>query len=174
MGKRDGGRGTRLDISEGEGDPRHHLPRHENGRPKVLTPARKARGDVVAYEGEGGKRMYRSLAVPLNWYVAHRNIDEAEYEAGQRLHALWRGSILHARFATMRLGDVGGGPFEFEGAALIPRDYFRAMDAVRGFHPKRLVRQVCCFEELAGSGGIHWLRSGLADLAGHFHIDVRK
>jgi hypothetical protein len=132
----------------------------------LIKPERK--GGIIATEGERGGRELRSLAAPLEFYVARRYITGKQYEAGTRLHALWRGSIISARFATMKFGDRKG-DYDPESMALMPRDYFRAMDAVQGFHAKRMVRMVCCFEEIAGGSlGMRNLKSGLDDLIKHF------
>jgi hypothetical protein len=157
-------------MGDTDGDSRFHLPPVRDGKPEVLTDLRKKRGDVVAAESDKGGRSYHSLASPLEFCVARRYITGPQYEAGTRLHALWRGSILHARYAVMRFGDPAG-VFDAECLPLMPRDYFRAMDAIRGFHAQRLVRQVCCFELPPGKGKpIGLLRDGLDDLVRHFRL----
>lgn len=158
-----------------EGDVRFWLPPEHNGKPQVLTKARKKRGDVVAYEGENGGREYRSVVEPLDLYISRRYISGEQYEAGDRLFRLWKGSLLEARYATMKYGDTPGGGFDPECVALMPRDYFRAIEAVRGFHPKRIVRRVCLWKDHAGQGqGMSWLLLGLNDLVKHFEAGVKK
>lgn len=134
----------------------------------VILQARKDARNVVAVEGERGGKQYHSLTAPLDFYIARRYITEEQYAAGDRLHQLWRGSILHARYARMNYGDLASG-YEPDIIALMPRDYFRAMDTVGGFAARRIVRQVCCFGEFLGSRGeMQPLKSGLDDLARHF------
>lgn len=155
-------------MSDTDGDARYHLPPVRDGKPEVLTVRRQERGDVVAVQGQRGGVQYRSLTLPMDFYVARGYISGEQYEAGERLYALWRGSIVTARFATMRFGDVSSG-YDPEAIALAPRDYFRAMDAVCGFHRKRIIRQVCLFGEPAGEGRpMITLREGLDFLVRHF------
>ncbi len=127
------------------------------------------KGNMVAISTDRGGIEYRSIYLPLDLYVAKRQITGEQYEAGERLHALWRGSIVAARYTTMRFTDATTG-YDAESIALMPRDYFRAMDAVRGFLAKRMVRQVCCFGEPAGRGGMVGLRDGLDNLVRHFRL----
>ena len=71
----------------------------------------------------------------------------------------------------MRFGDVGGGSYDPESMALMPRDYFRAMDSVGGFQQKRVVRLVCLWKDFAGGErAMGQLRSGLDDLVRHFRL----
>lgn len=157
-------------MNDSDGDSRFHLPPVRDGKPEVLTEARKRRGDVVTVQSDRGGVERRSLFLPMDFYVARGDISGKQYEAGERLYPLWRGSIIAARYVTMRFGDVSAG-VDQESLSLKPIDYFRAMDAVRGFHPKRLVRQVCLFGEPAGKcGGMVFLRSGLDDLVRHFRL----
>jgi hypothetical protein len=132
----------------------------------LVKPERKR--SIVAIEGHNGGREYRSIQVPLEFYVARRYITGEQYQAGCRLHALWRGSIISARYARMRFGAPAS-DFDPENIALMPRDYFRAMDSVHGFQRKAVVRTVCCFDEVAGEGRrMELLKQGLDDLVKHF------
>lgn len=156
-------------MQQDEGDPRYHLPPVENGKPQVLTNARKARKDVVAVESEKGGRGYQSLASPLEFYVARGYISGEQYRAGTRLHGLWRGSIFAARYATMKYATEPAKGFDPELIALMPRDYMRALDSITKCMPRIIVRRVCCFEETAGSGKpMELLRDGLDMLVKHF------
>ena len=99
--------------------------------------------------------------MPLEFYVARRYITGDQYEAGLRLHRLFRGSpFWPAGYATsMRYGDVGGG-YDPDSMALMPRDYLRAMAAVGDPKARRTVWLVCCFDEPAGRD-MAWLKLGL-------------
>lgn len=155
-------------MQQDEGDMRLWLPPVENGKPEVLTSSRKQRKDVVAIEGEKGGRGYHSLATPLEFCVARRYITGEQYKAGCRVHALWRGSIISARYARMKFGDTASA-FDPECIPLMPRDYFRAMDSISDFLQRSTVRRVCCFEEPAGSArSMELLRDGLTTLVTHF------
>ena len=149
-----------------EGDVRFWLPPDHNGKPQVLTAARKRRGDVITAEGERGGVERRALSMPLEFYVARRYITGDQYEAGLRLHRLFRGSILAGRVASMKYGDAGGG-YDPDSMALMPRDYLRAMAAVGDPKARRTVWLVCCFDEPAGRD-MAWLKRGLDDLGRHF------
>ena len=159
---------TRQGEGENDGDRTLWLPPVLDGKPQVLTAARQKRGDVVRVAGERGGVERRSIAEPLEWYVARRHITGDQYKAGTRLYALWKGSILGDRYATMRFGDVTG-DFDPESMALMPRDYCRAMDAVHGFHRQRAVRLVCLWGEFAGTPAMMtYLREGLTEITEHF------
>jgi hypothetical protein len=148
---------------ETEGDPQYWL----SGK-DVITPERKKAKNAIAVEGERGGRQYRSLISPLDLYIARRYVNEEQFNAGQRVHNLWRASILHARYARMNYGEIGSG-YDPENMALAPRDYFRAMDSVRDHFDRKIVRSVCCFEEhTGGRKAMVALKSGLDDLVRHF------
>lgn len=137
-------------------------------RDTVITTARKRNKSARRIAGEKGGIEFRSVAIPLEFYLARGHITEKQYRAGCRVHSLWRGSLLVARYSRMRFGDVAS-DMDPESMALIPRDYFRAMEAVSGFLERSTVRRVCCFDEVAGSGrAMDLLRHGLDDLVRHF------
>ena len=139
-------------------------------RAPVITPERRKARNVVAIEGERGGRQYRSLTSPLDFYLARMHITPCQYQAGDRLRRIFNASILRERYVRMSYGDVGGhhDPVDH---ALAPRDFLRAVAAIRDERERQVVRMVCCEEKCAGKGApMTRLKGGLDDLVRHFKI----
>ena len=169
-----------------EGDTRHWLPPVENGRPQVLTTIRKKRGDVVALLGNGGGREYRSLAAPLDFYVANKHITGAQYHAGRKLLRLWVHSV-RSPYSQMIYGERdGAGMPEHFPIGMFAVEYRNAILAVRGDNERKVVHAVCC-EDISASRclpypskrtaqrlGVQYLVSGLDDLIRHFKDEIKR
>lgn len=148
----------------------------------ILTAARARRKDVVAIGSDRGGVEYRSLADPLDTYVACGNISERQYEAAITLRAVWHRSN-RSPFAQSRHGDSGrGGLPECLPVGIWTEEYRKAIGSIRGEREREMAHGVCC-EYLAASrivefksrrtaqrrGMIH-LKSALDQLAAHFRI----
>jgi hypothetical protein len=151
---------------ETEGDPQYWL----SSKRLVINAQRKAARNIVMVEGDRGGKEFRSIVYPLDFYVARRHISAEQYKAGDRLRSIFNLSILRERYVRMNYGDVGGNSDGFD-MALAPRDFLKAMEAIRRDRDKTTVRVVCCEEKNAGKrGGMDSLKAGLDDLVKHFKI----
>jgi hypothetical protein len=145
----------------------------------VVLPER--RGSVVGVEGERGGKEYRSLARPLETYVAKGQITGAQYRAGLRLNALWE-KTSQSPYSQVQYRDQEGGAraMSFVPTGFGAVEYRTAIDAVGGAKARLIVFGVCCEDRFATNclptltrrtaerQGMAYLREGLDALARHF------
>ncbi len=168
-----------------EGDVRFWLPPDLNGKPAVLTAARKRRGDVVTAEGDRGGVERRSIDRPLEYYIAKAQITGTQYRAGLRLHELWaKGSQSPFSQAKYEDGSGGGQRLSFVPTGFAAVEFRLAMAAVPGNNRRDVVYAVCC-QDIPASRSMRfssrrtaerlsmaWLRDGLDSLAKHLQYGV--
>lgn len=162
-------------------DQRHWLPPGHNGKPRVLTAARKARGDVVTVETDRGGSERRSLSRPLEFYVARGHITGAQYRAGLRLNALFERTA-QSPFVQVQYRDQEGGEkaTSFVPAGFGAVEYRAALAAIASKDAEKVAVLVCCADMPASGSveassirsakrrGMAHLRQALDDLARHF------
>lgn len=149
----------------------------------ALTPRqREARGDVVVLEEtiEAGRRRVRVLTQTLlDRYRQRGQITDRQFDAGERLHGLWRAAgaaqtvVMHYGIRIQGRGDLG------ERQAALRGDVTRALTTV-GPRLASVLVHVCLCDEAAGdwgerhrgrSGdGIAVLRLALDALADHWGL----
>ncbi len=148
-GKRAAGRPSRLPSATGEGT-------GEGLECGALTPRqRAARGDVVVLEEtiEAGRRRVRVLTQTLlDRYRQRGQITERQFDAGERLHRLWRAAgaaqtvVMHYGIRIQGRGDLG------ERQAALRGDVTRALTKV-GTRLASVLVHVCLCDEAAGDWG---------------------
>jgi hypothetical protein len=167
-----------------EGDSRYWLPPVKDGKPQVLTRARKIRGDVVTVAGDRGGVERRSLDRPLEFYVAKGHITGRQYRAGKRLHALWE-SLAKAPYVQVqyREGDGGEKAQSFVPAGFGALIYREALYSITDERTRRIAFLVCCEEHFAREclpgtvrstairQAMTMLRNALDTLAAHFKYE---
>lgn len=171
-------------MQESDGDARYWLPPQENGKPLVLTKARKDRGDVVGVVTDRGGREFRSLAEPLEYYVARETITGRQYRAGKRLHSLWV-KANPSLFVQVRYEDTDGGAkaLSFAPPGFAAVEYREVLFSIKDRRARDVVYAVCCWgfhacqatdgvsERNARRIGVRLLKEGLDTIADHLKYD---
>ncbi len=146
----------------------------------ALVDMRRAKGEVVAVEEtmQAGQRRARVKSqTMLDRYLLRQQIDQRQFDAGERLHRVWRASgSAQTVVASYGLRVRGGGELTQRQAAL-RADVTSALLAV-GNRQASILVHVCLCDESAGdwgerhrgraNDGIAVLRLALDSLADHW------
>lgn len=128
--------------------------------------------ETVEVDGTRATVKRVAMQAPIDRYLARRQIDRRQHEAGQRLARDWH----HARMEPRLVGsyrdliDCGGAPDPSVDRGQARRRVSRAILAIGRIASSEVV-SVCCLEQpVGGTTAMEILRRGLDVLADHYGV----